>query len=116
MTGNEDEKVRGLTRAWMALALAITVAVCGAVVLLCRVAGNYGREYGALVEKTEGFERLVEGHYTSVRTDIKTLRTDIRALRLEVVGLRDSVDRKLDAFETRLTQQIASMRSDVNDL
>jgi len=116
MAGNEDDKVIGLTRGWLALAFAIAVAVCGAVVFLCSVTRNYGREYGALVEKTEGFERLAEGHYTTVRADIDTIRTDIHALRLEVVGLRDGVDRKLDAFETRLMRQIASMRSDVNDL
>ncbi len=116
MAGNKDEKVIGLTRGWLAFALAIAVAVCGAVILLCRVSGNYGREYGALVEKTDGFERLAEGHYTTVRSNIETLKTDIRALRLEVVGLRDSIDRKLDAFEIRLMQQIASMRNDVNDL
>lgn len=116
MAGNEDVKVIGLTRGWLTFALAIMVAGCGATVLMCRVARNYGREYGALVEKTQGFERLAEGHYTTVRADIKTIRTDVSALRLEVVGLRDSVDRKFDAFENRLMQQIESLRSDVNNL
>ena len=116
MAGNEDDKVIGLTRGWLALVLAIAVAVFGAVVVLCSVAGSYGREYGAMVEKTKGFENLAEGHYTTVRADIETIRTDVRALRQEVVGLRDSIDRKFDAFETRLMQQIAALRSDVNDL
>lgn len=116
MADNKDVKVVGLTRGWLTFALAIMVAGCGAMILMGRVAKNYGREYGTLVEKTKGFERLAEGHYTTVRTDIKNIRTDVSALRLEVVGLRDNIDRKFDAFENRLMQQIVSLRNDVNNL
>lgn len=103
MAGNEkrrdeDEKVLRLTRGWLVFALSFLV-------VFCAVAAKFGQ----LVERTRGFERLAEGHYTTVRDDIATIR-------VELMGVRDSIDRKIGELDDRLREDIASVQKGVNAL